>query len=116
MSGIYRFADVVFVGGSLVPVGGHNILEPAAFQKAPIHGPHMENFREMASAFLGAGASIRVANAQELGAAWLGLLEDPERAASMGMAARKLVDANRGATLQVLAHVEEILNLHGGPS
>lgn len=115
LAGLYRLADAVFVGGSLVPVGGHNILEPAAFGKAPVYGPYMQNFREMAAAFLDAGASIRVANAQELGSAWLGLLGDPERAARMGAAARELVDRNRGATQRVLSRVEQILDARGGP-
>ena len=114
LAGIYRFADVVFVGGSLVPAGGHNILEPAMFRKVPVHGPHMENFRAMASAFLAAGASIQVSNPKELGSAWLGLLNDPERAASMGAAAKGLVDMNRGATSRVLTHIEKILSISGG--
>ena len=113
-SGIYRLADAVFVGGSLVPVGGHKILEPAAFGKVPVYGPFMENFREMAAAFLDAGASIRVATAEELGSAWSGLLRDPERAARMGAAARELVDRNRGATQRVLSRIEKIMDAHGG--
>jgi len=113
LAGIYRFADAVFVGGSLVAVGGHNILEPAAFRKVPVHGPHMENFREMASAFLDAGASVRVTSAEELASVWLGLLSDPERAARMGAAARELVDDNRGATLRVLDHIEKIMDAPG---
>ena len=57
LAGLYRLADAVFVGGSLVPSGGHNILEPAAFGKVPIYGPSMENFREMAAKFLAANAA-----------------------------------------------------------
>src|SRR5207248_4901740 len=49
LASIYRLADVVFVGGSLAPSGGHNILEPAAFSKVPVYGPSMDNFREMAA-------------------------------------------------------------------
>ncbi len=113
LAGIYRLADAVFVGGSLVPVGGHNILEPAAFGKVPVYGPFMENFREMAAAFLDAGASIRVATAEELGSAWSGLLRDPERAARMGAAARELVDRNRGATQRVLGRIEKIMDATG---
>lgn len=114
LAGIYRLADAVFVGGSLVPVGGHNILEPAAFGKVPVYGPFMENFREMAAAFLDAGASIRVATAEELGSAWSCLLRDPERAARMGAAARELVDRNRGATQRVLGRIEKIMDSIGG--
>jgi 3-deoxy-D-manno-octulosonic-acid transferase len=114
LAGIYTFADAVFVGGSLVPVGGHNILEPAAFGKVPVYGPFMENFREMAAAFLEAGASIRVASPEELGAAWRGLLQDPERAARMGASARALVDRNRGATQRVLDRIGKIIDASGG--
>ena len=114
LAGIYTFADAVFVGGSLVPVGGHNILEPAAFGKVPVYGPFMENFREIAAAFLEAGASIRVASSAELGAAWRGLLRDPERAARMGASARALVDRNRGATQRVLDRLEKIIDASGG--
>ena len=115
LAGIYRLADAVFVGGSLVPSGGHNILEPAAFSKVPIHGPSMENFREMATTFLEAGASIRVNGPEELGSAWRGLLRDPERAARMGATARDLVDRNRGATQRVLAYIEQLIDASGGP-
>jgi 3-deoxy-D-manno-octulosonic-acid transferase len=114
LAGIYRLADAVFIGGSLVPVGGHNILEPAAFGKVPVYGPHMENFREMAASFLNAGASIRVATAEELGSAWRGLLRDPERAARMGASARELVARNRGATHKVLTHIGNIMDAAGG--
>ena len=110
LAGIYRLADAVFVGGSLVPSGGHNILEPAAFGKVPVYGPSMENFREMAANFLKAGAAIEVRNSEELGAAWRGLLSDPDRAARMGNSARKLVDQNRGATNRVLEHVARVID------
>jgi len=114
LAAIYRLADAVFVGGSLVPVGGHNILEPAAFGKVPVHGPHMENFREMAATFLAAGASMQVNGEQELGQAWCALLRDPGRAARMGAAARELVHRNRGATLRVASRIEQVIDAAGG--
>jgi 3-deoxy-D-manno-octulosonic-acid transferase len=109
LAGLYRLADAVFVGGSLVPSGGHNILEPAAFGKVPIYGPSMENFREMAAKFLAAGAAIQVKNPEELGAAWRSLLKDAKSARRMGASARDLVDQNRGATDRVLEQVESLL-------
>jgi 3-deoxy-D-manno-octulosonic-acid transferase len=109
LAGLYGLADAVFVGGSLVPGGGHNILEPAAFSKVPIYGPSMENFREMAGQFLAAGASIQVKNSEDLAAAWARLLREPERAARMGACARELVDRNRGATERVLKHIEDVI-------
>jgi 3-deoxy-D-manno-octulosonic-acid transferase len=111
---LYRLADAVFVGGSLVPGGGHNILEPAAFSKVPIYGPSMENFREMSGKFLAAGAAIQVKSSEELGAAWADLLREPERAARMGTCARELVDRNRGATARVLEHIERVVRSDRG--
>ena len=111
---LYRLADAVFVGGSLVPGGGHNILEPAALSKVPIYGPSMENFREMSGKFLAAGAAIQVKSSEELGAAWAGLLRDPERAARMGTCARELVDRNRGATRRVLELIERVVRSDRG--
>jgi len=114
LAGLYRLADAVFVGGSLVPGGGHNILEPAAFSKVPIYGPSMGNFREMSAKFLAAGAAIQVKSSEDLGAAWGGLLREPERAAHMGLCARDLVDRNRGATERVLEHIERVIGSDRG--
>jgi len=111
---LYRLADAVFVGGSLVPGGGHNILEPAAFSKVPVYGPSMENFREMSGRFLAAGAAIQVKSSEELGVAWASLLREPERAARMGTCARELVDRNRGATERVLEHIERVISPERG--
>jgi 3-deoxy-D-manno-octulosonic-acid transferase len=113
LASIYRLADAVFVGGSLVPGGGHNILEPAAFSKVPVYGPSMENFREMAGKFLDANAAVQVNTPEELGTAWIGLLKDDMRAMRMGAAARALVDRNRGATARVLALIEQIVDTSG---
>jgi 3-deoxy-D-manno-octulosonic-acid transferase len=110
LAGLYRLADAVFVGGSLVPNGGHNILEPAAFSKVPVYGPSMENFREMAANFLQAGAGIQVSNAEDLGSAWRGLLSDRERAARMGACAKELVERNRGATQRILEQIAPLLD------
>jgi 3-deoxy-D-manno-octulosonic-acid transferase len=114
LAGIYRLADAVFVGGSLVPSGGHNILEPATFGKVPIYGPSMENFRDMAANFLAADAAIQVNSAEDLGAAWCGLIRDPQRASCMGASARKLADQNRGATSRVLEHIAQVLGAPKG--
>jgi 3-deoxy-D-manno-octulosonic-acid transferase len=114
LASLYRLADAVFVGGSLVPGGGHNILEPAAFGKVPVFGPSMENFREMAANFQEADAAVQVRSFEELGEAWAGMLRDPERARRMGVSARELVDRNRGATGRVLAHIDRVLNASRG--
>jgi 3-deoxy-D-manno-octulosonic-acid transferase len=102
---LYQIATAVFVGGSLVPAGGHNILEPAVHGKPIVFGPHMENFAEIVGAFLANHAAIQVRTARELEDAVVGLMADPVRRARLGAAARALVDANRGAkdkTLKVL--------------
>jgi 3-deoxy-D-manno-octulosonic-acid transferase len=114
LAGLYRLADAVFVGGSLVAGGGHNILEPAALGKVPVYGPSMENFREMSGKFLAANGAIQVKSSDDLGAAWGSLLREPERAARMGVYARELVDRNRGATQRVLRHIERIFESDRG--
>jgi 3-deoxy-D-manno-octulosonic-acid transferase len=76
----------------------------------------MENFREMSGKFLAAGAAIQVRTPEELGAAWAGLLRDPERGARMGASARELVERNRGATARVLEQIERVLGSDRGAS
>ena len=103
---LYQIATAVFVGGSLVPAGGHNLLEPAACGKPIVVGPHMENFAEIVEAFLANGAVIQVRTERELEETIVSLMSDPVRRARLGAAARALVDANRGArdrTLTVIA-------------
>lgn len=109
LAGLYSLADAVFVGGSLVPSGGHNILEPAWFSKPPVFGPSMENFRGMAARFSSSGAGIQVSNAAQLGKVWVDLIQDPSGSAEMGRKARALVEANRGATAHTLGRIAELL-------
>jgi len=115
LASIYRCADGVFVGGSLVPSGGHNILEPAAFGKIPVFGPSMENFSEMASRFVSAGAAVQVESPEDAGVAWIELFRDPDRMRTMGETARALVEDSRGATDRALAVISGFLNEHGAP-
>lgn len=109
LAGLYALADAVFIGGSLVPAGGHNILEPAWFSKPPVYGPSMENFRDMAAKFSSAGAGIQVTSAERLGKAWIDLIRDTTRRDEMGRKARALVEANRGATARSLDRIAAIL-------
>jgi 3-deoxy-D-manno-octulosonic-acid transferase len=106
---IYQVATVVFVGGSLVDAGGHNILEPAVFGKPIVFGPHMHNFTEIARTFLDNGAAIQVATGRELEPVLQGLLGDPVRRATLGAGARALVEANRGARNKTLAAIAQLL-------
>jgi len=111
LAGLYRLADVCFVGGSLDSRGGgHNILEPASFGKVPVFGPAMTNFAEMAETFLSAGAAIRVNDWSGLQTAWAKLLADSGQREQMGGAARKIVEANRGATVRALERIAAILD------
>src|SRR5579863_4987636 len=112
LAGLYALADAVFVGGSLVASGGHNILEPAWFRKAPIFGPSMENFRDIAARFSSAGAGIQVASGERLGRVWCELIADPARRERMGEKARALVEANRGATARSLERIAAVLDAH----
>ena len=107
---LYRDATVVFVGGSLVPIGGHNPLEPAAWGKAVLFGPHMDHFAEVAEQLMAQGGGLQVRNAEEMAETLLGLLRDRSRLQAMGQAARQLVLANQGAvskTLQLIAGLLE---------
>ena len=106
---LYQIATAVFVGGSLVPAGGHNILEPALYGKSIVFGPHMENFNEIAETFLLNRAAIQVHNPRELETALVGLLGDPVRRARLGAAARALIDTNRGAKDRTLAVIADLL-------
>jgi 3-deoxy-D-manno-octulosonic-acid transferase len=106
---LYQIATVVFVGGSLVPAGGHNILEPAWYGKPVVFGPHMQNFGEIAETFLTNGAAIQVRTAGELEETMLSLIGDPVRRARVGAAARALVESNRGARDRTLVVIRDLL-------
>ena len=105
---IYQLATAVFVGGSLVDHGGHNILEPAIVGKPIMFGPHMQNFKEIAETFLANGAALQVHSDRELEETLQVLLTDPVRRARLGAAARALVEANRGAKDKTLAVIAEL--------
>jgi 3-deoxy-D-manno-octulosonic-acid transferase len=106
---LFQVADVVFVGGSLVDHGGHNILEPAVHGKPIVFGPYMQNFAEIAQTFLDNGAAVQVGDGRQLETALLELLDDPVRRASLGAAARALVEANRGARTRSLVAIAQLL-------
>ena len=113
---LYQLATAVFVGGSLADHGGHNILEPAIFGKPIVFGPHMQNFKEIAGAFLSNDAAIQVQSDRELDTALVALVTDPIRRARLGAAARALVEANRGAKEKTLAVIGELLPVPGAGS
>jgi len=113
LASLYRIADGVFVGGSLVDSGGHNILEPAAFGKVPVFGPSMENFAAIASRFVEAGAAIQVTSPEDAGVEWIHLLKSPEKMQKMGETARQLVETSRGALERAFAEISG--SLGGAP-
>ncbi len=105
----YAASDVAFVGGSLVPTGGHNMLEPAALEKPVITGPHLFNFSEIASAMEEAGAAYRVDSAAQLAALLERLLSDPQQRDRMGSKGGQLVERNRGALQNLLVLLKRYL-------
>jgi 3-deoxy-D-manno-octulosonic-acid transferase len=106
---VYQAATVVFVGGSLVPIGGHNILEPAVYGKPIVFGPHMQNFAEIAEAFLAGLAAIQVTSGRELEDTLIRLLSEPDERLRLGERARALVEANRGSRERSLAAIADAM-------
>jgi 3-deoxy-D-manno-octulosonic-acid transferase len=111
----YAAADVAFVGGSLVPIGGHNLLEPAALGLPVIAGPEQFNSPDIALALAQQGALITVHDAQQLSVALQGLLADPDRRGRKGDAARQAIDAHRGALGKLLRLIEPLIALPAEP-
>ena len=108
LAALWPRAAVAFVGGSLVPVGGHNVLEPVQAGRAVLFGPHTGSAREAAERVLEAGAGIRVADAEELAAAVVAALDDPEAWRARGEAGRSALEAHRGATSRSLALLDRV--------
>jgi 3-deoxy-D-manno-octulosonic-acid transferase len=106
---LFQIATLVFVGGSLVDHGGHNILEPAVHGKPIVFGPHMQNFTEIADTFLRNQAAVRVEDGAAFTAAVVRLIGDPVERARLGAAARALVEANRGAKPRTLDAIADLL-------
>jgi 3-deoxy-D-manno-octulosonic-acid transferase len=109
LAALYATADVAFVGGSLVPIGGHNLLEPAAFGLPVLTGPSHFNSREIARLLLIQGAARQVGNARELSAALAQLLADPAQRQRMGAIGRHVVESNRGSVARLLGLIEYLL-------
>lgn len=113
LAALYGIADAVFVGGSLVPSGGHNILEPAWYGRPPVFGRSMENFLEMAAQFLTANAGVQVNSGEHLGRVWIQLIEDEPLRKRTGEAARALAERNRGATERAVERIAAALDIEG---
>lgn len=118
---VYPLADLVFVGGSLARVGGHNVLEPALEARCVVTGPHTFNFREIVRTFLEDGALVQLpesaddeATAETLAAALCGLLADDARRRHIGERARAVLERNRGATARTVSLLSPIMKRVSG--
>ena len=98
----YAASDVAFVGGTLVPIGGHNLLEPGALGMPVVTGPHLFNTQDIADLFADSGASVMVRDASTLAAAVVPLLKDAGARAEIGRKGRRIVEANRGALQRLM--------------
>ena len=105
----YGACDVAFVGGSLVPAGGHNFLEAAAVGTPFVFGPDMRNIEEIARLAVARGAGVQIAQGEQLAEAIGNFLTDTGRRASAGDAGRRMVEENRGALARTLRLIEGLL-------
>ncbi|MFA9460385.1 3-deoxy-D-manno-octulosonic acid transferase [Thiohalorhabdus sp. Cl-TMA] len=108
-------ADLVFLGGSLVPIGGHNLLEPAALGRPVLVGPHMEKFRGELEGLQGAGGAIQVSGAPELAEELAALLRDPRRRAAIGAAGHRFVHDHGNVLERYLETLAELCPEHFTP-
>jgi 3-deoxy-D-manno-octulosonic-acid transferase len=106
----YAAGDVAFVGGTLVPVGGHNLLEPAALGRAVVTGPHLYNTLDIARMFDRVGASKLVSDSRSLGAVIVELLEDTDQSRQIGERGRQLVQQNRGSLDRLLRLLSPLID------
>lgn len=110
LASVYSIADLAFVGGSLVNVGGHNVLEPAAMAKPVLFGPHMENFRESVRLLKESGAGIEVHDAGDLSRQIILLLKFPKELSEIGKAGQKVVATGSGGTKRNLEIIRSMLD------
>jgi 3-deoxy-D-manno-octulosonic-acid transferase len=106
---LYKEAAVAFVGGTLVPVGGHNLLEPAVWGKPVFFGSHTDHCAEVADLLLQAEGGVRVQDSDELAHGIIELLLDKPRLTKMGQAARQVVEDNQGALQASLDQIATFL-------
>ncbi len=108
---LYAASDVAYVGGSLVPTGSHNMLEPAALGKPVLFGPHRFNFAEISQLLIDQGAAEEIANADELAQTVIQLFGNSERRQQMGQQGLRVVEQNRGALERLLAGIRRYLKI-----
>ena len=108
LSSLYALADIAFVGGSLVPRGGHNIIEPAQHGVPILVGPYTENFRDIVELFRSREA-VRVVGPEEISSAFLELLANENQRRELGRRAAETLASERGATQLTLRKLQELL-------
>jgi 3-deoxy-D-manno-octulosonic-acid transferase len=113
LASVYSLASVAFVGGSLIPAGGHNPLEPAQFGVPIVMGPHYVNFRAITEDLL-AHQAVRIAAREELAAVLIELLQEPSVAQAMGSRARQVFSSQAGATGRCVEALKELLAAQAG--
>ncbi len=111
----YAAADVAFVGGSLVPVGGHNLLEPASLGVPCITGPYLENFKDIAKLLAASGLLHVVQDETELAEQCITWFGSPEICSQLGSKAKQIILQNRGATNKILDIINKIIKLSSVP-
>ena len=108
LAALYALADVAFVGGSLVPRGGHNIIEPAQHGVAVVTGNHTENFRDIVGVFQSRDA-VRIVGLSELPLVLMQLLEDDAERRALGRRAKETIRSQMGATLRTLEALKTLI-------
>jgi 3-deoxy-D-manno-octulosonic-acid transferase len=116
LAAIYREAVVAFVGGTLVPVGGHNLLEPAQWAKPVLFGHYTDHCAEIADLLIQAGGGRRVLQADDLTQQVVALFSDGEEREQMGRSARQVVEQNQGALQRTLEAIDRLLTPQQGAS
>ncbi len=107
---IYGVAKISFVGGSMIPIGGHNLLEPASFGLPVLFGPYTHNFVLMSRLLIEAGAGKRVVDGEDLFETMKELLSDPEKSTRMGRRAKEFIEKNRGALKRIMGLIETYID------
>jgi 3-deoxy-D-manno-octulosonic-acid transferase len=116
LAAIYREAVVAFVGGTLVPIGGHNLLEPAQWAKPVLFGLYTDHCAEIADLLIQAGGGRRVLHAEDLTQQIMALFSDDEERERMGRSARQVVEQNRGALQRTIEAIDRLLTANQGTS
>jgi 3-deoxy-D-manno-octulosonic-acid transferase len=119
LAAVYEQATVAFVGGTLVPIGGHNLLEPAFWAKPVLFGPYTDHCVEIANLLVQVGGGCRVTTAEELAAALARLFDQHDERVRMGQAAQGMVRENQGAlqaTIEAIDRQLASVRTNGFPS